>query len=650
MATSIFGIGVSGLNAAQAGLLVTGHNITNAATDGFHRQEAVQGTQTPQETGAGFFGKGVTVDTVRRAYSQFLDNALLQAQTQGAYLETYGAQIRMIDNLLADPTSGLSPALQSFFAGVQDVASNPASIPSRQQMLSLGESLVSRFQTFSARLTEMRYGVNRQISDTVSEINTLAGNIARVNQQIIQLQTGDNRQANDLLDERNALLSELNKLVRASVVEQSDGSINVFIGNGQSLVLGQQAFALAAARSAEDPQEFGIFYLANGNQVPLSPATLQGGKLGGLLGFRSEALNDARNQIGRVAIALAQTFNDQHRLGQDLAGVLGQDFFSVPAATVLDNANNTGTAAISATNVDVNALTASDYRLQFNAGTWTLTRLSDNTQTTFAAFPQTVDGVTIDLTGGAAANGDLFLIQPTRLGARDITALISDTSKIAAAAPIRTALDTANTGKATISAGIVTDTTNAAFATPGALTPPILIQFTAANQYSVFDNTNPAAPVLLEAGIAYNPAAVNDVFPTPGALDYGYRITLTGVAATGDRFTVGANPGGVSDNRNALLLAALQTRMTMASGTANYQSAYSQLVSTVGNRSREIQVQSQAQDALVAQTRDAQQSLSGVNLDEEAANLVRYQQAYQASGRVLQVAAQLFDTILEIGK
>jgi flagellar hook-associated protein 1 FlgK len=650
MSGSIFNIGVTGVNAAQAGLLVTGHNIANAATEGFHRQQAVQGTQVPQETGAGFFGKGVTVDTVRRAYNQFLENAMLQAQTQGAYLDTYDAQIRQLDNLLADPTAGLSPALQSFFSGVQDVASNPASVPSRQQLISRAQALVNRFQSVDARLVEINDGVNRQLTDVASEINALAQNIARMNLEVMRYQTTDTRPANDLLDKREAMIAQLNTLVRASTVTQSDGSVSVFIGNGQSLVLGGQAFSLAAAPSAEDPQQYGIFYVANGNQVPLGPATLQGGKLGGLLAFRGEALTEARNQIGRVAIALAQTFNDQHRLGQDLAGALGQDFFQVPAAAVLDNANNTGTAVIAATNVDVNALTASDYRLQFNGGTWTLTRLSDNTQTTFAAFPQTVDGVTISLTSGAAANGDLFLIQPTRLGARDIDTLIGDPSKIAAAAPIRSALDTANTGKATISAGVVIDTTNAAFATPGALTPPILIQFTAANQYSVFDNTNPAAPVLLEAGIAYNPAAVNDVFPTPGALDYGYRITLTGAAAAGDRFTVGANPGGVSDNRNALLLAALQTRMTIGSGTANYQSAYSQLVSTVGNRSREIEVQSQAQDSLVAQTREAQQSLSGVNLDEEAANLVRYQQAYQASGRVLQVAAQLFDTILEIGR
>ena len=650
MATSIFGIGVSGLNAAQAGLLVTGHNITNAATDGFHRQEAVQGTQTPQETGAGFFGKGVTVDTVRRAYSQFLDNALLQAQTQGTYLDTYGAQIKMIDDLLADPTSGLSPTLQAFFSAVQDVASNPASIPSRQQLLSQGDALVARLQGFSARLTDMRYGVNRQLSDTVGQINTLAGNIARVNQQIMQLQTGDKRQANDLLDQRTALLTDLNKLVRTSVVEQSDGTINVFIGNGQSLVLGTQTYSLSAGPSAADPQDYAVFYAQGGTRIELQSSSLRGGTLGGLLAFRSETLDVAQNQLGRVATVLAQTFNDQHRLGQDLNGALGQDFFAVPAAAVVANQNNAGTAVIGAANSDVGALTGSDYRLQLVGGTWTLTRLSDGNQSTFASFPQTIDGITLTLASGAASSGDSFLVQPTRNGARDIGVALTDTAKIAAAAPIRSAADLANTGKATISAGVAIDTTNAAFAAPGTLTPPVLIQFTSPTTYSVFDNTNPAAPALLEAGIAYNPAATNDVFPTPGALDYGYRISLAGVAAAGDRFTVGYNTSGVADNRNALLLAGLQTVNTVGNGTANYQSAYSQLVAQVGNRAREIEVQGQAQDTIVTQTQAAQQSLAGVNLDEEAANLIRYQQAYQASGKVLQVAATLFDTILGLGE
>jgi flagellar hook-associated protein 1 FlgK len=648
MTGSIFGIGVSGLNAAQAGLLVTGHNITNASTDGFHRQQAVQGTQTPQGTGAGFFGKGVSVETVRRSYSQFLDNAVLQAQTQSAYLDTYQGYIAQIDNLLADPASGLSPALQSFFSGVQDVASNPASVPSRQQMISLGEALVSRFQTFDARLNEMRGAVNRQMTDVTTEINSLASEIARVNEQIMRYQMDDSKPANDLLDQRGRLLADLNRLVRISTLEQSDGTVNVFIGNGQSLVLGTQSYRLAAGPSAENPEDYGVFYVSGATRIPLNGENLSGGALGGLLAFRAGTLDDAQNQLGRVAVVLAQTFNDQHRLGMDLDGNLGGDFFAVPLARTLGNQNNTGTAVIAADNTDVGALTGSDYRLHFNAGTWTLTRMNDGTQTTFAAFPQTVDGVTLTLTSGAAANGDSFLIQPVRTGARDIAGAISDTARIAAAAPVRSAADLANTGRATIGAPVVTDTTNAAFAAPGQLTPPILIQFTSATQYSVYDNTNPAAPVLLEAGIPYTPGAVNDVFPTPGALDYGHRVTLTGAAATGDRFTLGYNTGGTADNRNALLLGQLQTRNLVANGTASYQGAYSQLVAAVGNRAREIQVQGKAQDVLVTQSREAQQSLSGVNLDEEAANLIRYQQAYQASGKVLQVASRLFDTVLEI--
>lgn len=645
---SIFQIGVSGLNAAQAGLLVTSHNITNANREGYHKQEALTTTQVPLQTGSGFFGQGVLVETVRRAYSQFLDNALMQAETQAAYLDTYNAQITQIDNMLADPTAGLSPTLQAFFSGVQDVASNPSSVPSRQQLLSLTQGLVARFQSFDSRLSDMRTAVNRQVSDVTGEINTLAGEIANVNDQIVRMQADPSKPPNDLLDQRDALLSELNKLVRVSTVGLSDGSINVFIGNGQSLILGTQAFELDAGPSAENPQEYGIFYVSGSNRIPLSSSSLQGGTLGALFDFRSQSLDAAQNQLGLVATVLAQTFNDQHELGMDLEGNLGQAFFEVPQANAVGNQSNTGSAVLAVANVDVGALTGSDYRVQFASGAWTVTRLSDNTQSSFATLPQTVDGVQISIASGAAAAGDSFLVQPTRNGARDIAGLISDTSKIAAAAPIRTSADVDNTGKATISPGVVVDTGNAAFATAGALTPPVLVRFTSATAYSIYDNTNPASPTLIQGGIAYDPLAQNDVFPTSTSVDYGYRVALTGAAAAGDEFTVGYNTSGVADNRNALLLAGLQTVNTVGNGTANYQSAYTQLVSQVGNRTRQIQVQSQAQDALVTQAREAQQSLSGVNLDEEAANLIRFQQAYQASGKVLQIANSLFASILEL--
>lgn len=648
--SSIFGIGLSGLNAAQAGLLVTSHNITNATTEAYHRQQAITGTQIPEKTGSGFFGNGTVVETVRRAYSQFLDGAMLQADAQSEYLAAYGAQITQIDNMLADPTAGLSPALQSFFSGVQDVASNPASVPSRQQLISFAQALVSRFQSFDARLDDMRKGVNSQMTSIVGEVNTLATQLAEVNQQIVVAQAGDKtREPNDLLDTRDRLLGQLNKLVRITTVKQSDGTLGVFIGNGQSLVLGSKSFQLEAAMSPQNPEDFQLFYVAGSSRIPLDSTMIQGGQLGGMMQFRAQTLDRAQNQLGLVATVLAKTFNDQHALGMDLSGSLGGAFFNVPQADVVDNANNTGSAVISATNTNVGALVASDYTLTLSGTTWRLLRESDGNVSTFTTFPQTIDGMTIDLTSGTAASGDSFRLQPVRNGSGDISVSITDTAKIAAAAPIVTAFDIDNTGKAVVSAGVVVDTTNAAFATSGQLTPPVLIRFTSATQYSIYNNANPAAPTLIEANITYNPNASNDVFPTPGARDYGYRISLTGAANTGDEFTVGYNTNGVADNRNALLLAGLQTKNTVSGGTANYQSAYTQLVSQIGNQARDIEVQTKAQDALVAQTREAQQSLSGVNLDEEAANLMRYQQQYQAAGKVLALASKMFDTVLELG-
>ncbi|MFN0314228.1 MAG: flagellar hook-associated protein FlgK [Burkholderiales bacterium] len=645
MATGILGIAVSGLNAAQAGLAVTSHNIANASTDGFHRQTAIQATQFSQPTGSGFFGRGVVVDTVLRSYSQFLDGAVLTAQTQQSYLDTYGAQISQLDNMLADPNSGLSPSLQSFFSAVQDVATNPSSVPSRQQMISAAQTMVARFQTFDSRFEEIRKGINSQLVSVVGSINAYTRELAEVNDQITRQQTDPSQPPNDLLDQRDALIAKINGLVKTTTITQSDGSVNVFIGNGQSLVVGAQNFTLSAQPMPEDPENLGVYYQSGATSVRIPERLLQGGTVSALLDFRAQ-LNSVQNQVGRVATVLAYTFNDQHHLGQDLAGNLGGDFFAEPSAKIVANQTNTGTGVLSVAYANVGALTTSDYRLSLSGATYTLTRLADNTQTTFATFPQTIDGMTISLASGTVSNGDDFLIQPTRVGARDIGVALSDTTLIAAAAPVRTSTSLSNSGSATISPGVVTNTANPAFATAGALTPPILIRFTTPTTYSVFNNTNPAAPVLLEGGITYNPAASNAVFPTPGALDYGYRISLSGAAATGDSFTVNYNSGGVADNRNALLLAALQTANTVANGTTSYQGAYSQMVSDVGNKANEVQIQSKGQDALVRQTISAQQSLSGVNLDEEAANLLRFQQAYQASSKVIAISGRLFDDIL----
>jgi len=635
MATSILSIGQSALAAAQVGLSTTGHNIANASTPGYSRQTVIQGTAQPQNFGFGFMGQGTQISTIQRVYNEYLGVQLQSAQASKSGLDSYYTQIKQIDNMLADPTAGMSPALQNFFSGVQGLASNPADIPSRQAVLSSADTLVARFQSMAGQLNEMAQGVNSQIQSSVTAINSYADQIAQLNDAISKAQRSTGQPPNDLLDQRDQLVLELNKEIKATVVKQGDGSYNVFIGNGQALVVGATTSKLIGVASATDPSKLEVAYQnINGSTATLSETSLVGGQLGGLVEFRSKTLEPAQNALGRVAIGLASTINAQHHLGQDLNGNLGGDLFALASPVVNANSGNTGSATVTASISDAGALTTSDYSLRFDGSNYTLTRLSDNSTTTFApaALPKTVDGVTLNVSAPPAA-GDSFLIRPTANGASGIGVAITDPALLAAAAPIRTAATTGNTGSATISAGSV----NTPPPPNANLQQPVTITFTSPTTYDV-TGTGTGNPT----GLTYTPGST---------ISYnGWSATISGTPAAGDSFTVASNTGGVGDSRNALLLGELQTSNTLANGTTSYQGAYSQLVSQIGNKTRELEVTSNAAGNLLSQANLSVQNESGVNLDEEAANLVRYQQAYQAAGKVMQIASQLFDVLLSIGR
>ena len=628
---AIFGIGVSALAAAQAGLLTTQHNIANANTTGYHRQEVRQGTATPQFNGGGYFGQGVKVETVARIYSQYLDHQVQSAQAQASQHGAELAQLNQINNLLADPDAGLSTALQAFYAAAQDAATQPASQPSRQALLGAAESLAARFGALGGRLSELREATNAQVRASVAGINGTATQLADLNRQITLAESAG-QPPNDLYDQRDQLLTDLNQQVRATTVRQADGSLNVFIGNGQPLVVGQQAYALEAKPSAADPGTLDIYYRAGETSLPLAAQSLTGGELGGLLNFRTQGLDAAQNALGRVALGLAAAFNAQHRLGQDLTGVAGGDFFAplAPGAAVA-NAHNTGNAQLGLALGDAAQLTASDYQLAFDGANYTLTRLSDQTQTVFASLPQSVDGLDLSLNSGTPAAGDRFLLRPTRDAAGQFGMAITDPARFAAAAPVRAAAGAANLGTGKVSAGTVS-------AQDPNLLAPVSITFN--NPPTTFNvaGTGTGNP----SNVAYTPGA---------ALDYnGWTVEISGAPAAGDTFTVAANAGGTADNRNALALAALQTQHTLAGGTTTFQGAYSQLVAQVGNRTREVETAARAQEGLLAQATQARESVSGVNLDEEAARLLRYQQAYQAAAQAIATASDVFQTLLGLGR
>jgi flagellar hook-associated protein 1 FlgK len=652
MGISIFNIGISGMNAAQAGLITAGHNITNAATPGYSREEVVQTTNVAQATGAGFFGQGVAVKTVRRLYSDALSGQLTSAQAQGGQIDAYNAQIKQLSNMFGDPSAGLAPAVSAFFGGLADLASHPESVPSRQALLASAGTLTARFRDLDLQMSQMRSNINSEITTSITSINGFAQQIAYLNQQIVTAEGGSAQQqtANDLRDQRDALVASLNKEVRGFVIKEDSGAYDIFIGNGQPIVLGNQVFGLSATPSAEDPQRVMVGYSNGASISALAESSLQGGTLGGLLSFRRESLDSAQNALGRVAVGMTQSLNAQHALGQDLNGVMGGDLFSVDGPAVVPSSNNTGSAAISATVQDVSALTTSDYLLQYKgqvAGSedFLLTRLSDG-RTTSASFASAtgyphslqVDGLSVTLSAGAVVN-DRWTIEPTRFAASSIRLALSDTAAIAAAAPIRTAAALTNSSRATISAGAVTSVVDLPLAATVTLTFNA-----AAGQFAVSGAVPPVSPITYSAG---SPIGFN-----------GLSFSITGTPSNGDSFTISRNTGGSADNRNALALGLLQTTNTLsrnaaivgATASASFNGAYSEMVSQIGNTARQTEVMAAAQANVIVQAKQAVQSLSGVNLDEEAANLLRFQQAYQASGKMMQIASSLFQSVLDLAK
>ncbi|HEY0061116.1 MAG TPA: flagellar hook-associated protein FlgK [Telluria sp.] len=652
MAGNILNIGKSGLFAAQAGMATTGNNITNASVAGYSRQLVVQASATTQNIGVGFIGSGTQISDIKRYSDNFLNNQVRTATSSSSALDSYYAQIKQVDNLLSDPTSGLSPALQDFFKGVQDLASNPSSSASRQAVMSSADSLAARFQGLNGRLQEIRDGVNTQIDTNVTLINSYASQIAQLNEQITAVSGGNQGMPNDLLDARDQLVLELNKQIKATVVQGDNNSITVSIGNGQPLVVGKKSFQLATVTSPTDPGRTQVGYVTGSKVTVLADSAMAGGELGGLIEFRTQSLDRAQNSLGRIAVTIAATFNEQHKLGQDLNGSPGVDFFKEAAPVVAPSRDNalSSTAVVTATISDPSKLTTSDYKISYNGSNYTVTRQSDNQQTIINPYPQTVpqtiDGVDFAINGVSTTN-DNFLVRPTINGAGQFGVALTDRSKIAAASPIVTATPITNTGSAKLGEGSI----DAAYLTPGyALSAPVTLTYTAPGGLSGFP-AGQAVTVTNNGASTVYPAGTSPIPFTAGA-NYsfgGVNLSFTGAPATADTFTVGPNTNGVGDNRNARLLGQLQTTNTMEGGRATYQSSYAEMVSFVGNKTREVQVNGVAGAKLLDQARNSQQSVSGVNLDEEASNLLRYQQAYQAAGKVMQVASTLFDTLLTLG-
>ena len=642
---SMFSIGLSGLNAAQNALNTTSNNISNVYTPGYNREITVLNESRNNA--------GVRVADIERQFNTFVAAQLNNAKSQSTALETYNTQISQIDNLLADREAGLSPLMQNFFSALEDLASAPSDPAARQGVLGTADTLTAQFRSFDGYLQDLQSGVNGQIKDEITQINNTTSQIANINREIALSRAQLGEAPNSLLNQRDQLISELNEKMNLRLNIQDGNTYNLTLPNGQPLVTGDTAYKLEAVTSPNDPQRIVVGYRegarGNGNLVSLDEGLITGGSLGGLMSFRSETLDKTQNQIGQLAASIALEFNAQHQKGVDLNGEQGQEFFSIGQSNAYYNTDNKGSAEVSATidSANTSALRATDYTVRvINASTEEFEVIRKDTgealeadEWSFSDNVLSFAGVDVNFNDfDLAQNGDSFEIQPLRRAAGGMEAIVSDLDKIAAGSLVEQSGDL--------------EVSNVRYENALANTSESLEIELNANQHLSVSGYAGQVSVNGEARILDPNGVVQDSAGTVAAvLAEDDEITIDGVSfvladvSTEGTLTFQQGSAAAGDNRNALALQDLQSK-DIVGGSASLSGAYGALVSDVGNRTNIIQVNLDARQGLTDQLRAVQQSESGVNLDEEAANLIRFQQFYQANARVIDTASTIFDTIL----
>ncbi|MCT8949658.1 flagellar hook-associated protein FlgK [Pseudomonas sp. A1437] len=677
---SLLNIGMSGLSASQSSLATTGNNIANVDTAGYSRQQTVQGTKSSQQYGSVFIGTGTTLADVRRVYNSYLETQLHTATSLNSESASFLAQAKPLDGTLSDVNTGLTGVLQKFFTSMQGVSTSATDDTSRQSVLTGAQALTGRFNSIAKQLNDQNTTINGSLSDMTAQVNKLANSIAALNQKIGEISTSGGA-PNDLLDSRNEAVRQLSELTGAQVVERGT-SFDVYVGSGQPLVIGNTTNSLSTVPSKDDPTRLGIQMDRGSSTIDIT-SVINGGEIGGLLTYRKEVLDPSLNELGRVALVIADQINSQQAQGIDKNGDFGAAIFNninsaalISQRSIAQSGNSAGSGNLDVTIKDTGKLTTSDYQVTFTSATDYSVKRSDGTDmgtfSTNTTPPPVIDGFSLALKGGALSAGDSFKVTPTRNAAASIQTVLTDPKKIAAAGPLTGVASANNSG--TYTQPTLTDKINiynpaaqAEMQTALKYSTPVKLVFGEASggsqPYTMVDAKGglissgtivpgQANTLDLKVGMVdANGAKIMDTSVTPNVQKtFTVQTTVGGTPKAGETFTMNMTGAASSDNRNAQALVGLQTRQTVDTGSASkgisLTDAYNKLVTNVGTKTAQGKSDVEATTAILTQAAGARDSLSGVNLDEETGNLVKYQQYYTASSQIIKAAQETFATLI----
>ncbi|MBZ9780756.1 flagellar hook-associated protein FlgK [Pseudomonas sp. REP124] len=666
---SLLNIGMSGLSASRASLVTTGNNISNVDTVGYSRQQTVQNSKNSIQYGNVFIGTGTTLADVRRVYNSYLDSQLQTTTSLNSDAQAYLGQATQVDKLLSDSGTGVTKSLQAFFSSLQTLAGNSNDNAARQALLTNAQGLSSRFNAISKQLTQQNSYINDQLGSMADQVNKLASTVAAYNKKIAEV-SGSGGTPNELLDQRNETVRQLSELVGTQVTE-TEGRLDIYLGSGQPLVVGDTVNKLRVAPDPADPTRSAIIMDRNGSSIDITNV-MSGGEMGGLVRYRNEVLTPAVNGLGRIAMVVADQVNKQLGQGLDQNGNFGAALFNninsaaaISQRSIANGNNNPASGNLNVTIQDTSKVQASDYQVTITATGYNVRRLSDNTDMgnfAFATPPAAdpvIDGFSLSINSGTVAAGDSFKITPTRSSAADMTTVMTDTKTLATSAPLTSTKASGNDGTGAVgqpTLKTILDIYNPAqrLEVQNAVkaSMPVRMVMTSASAYEVFDSKGnsigtgsivPGQDNDLNINVPYTDAGGN-------AQTFSVGMTISGSPASGDSFNINMTAADSTDNRNAQALLGLQSKATVgASATSpgvSFTDAYGGLVTTVGSLTKQGQLDATATQTINTSARDARDSLSGVDLDEEAGNLTKYQQYYTASSQIIKTAQEIFSTLI----
>ena len=640
--SGLLSIGKSAMFANYAALQTTGNNIANVNTPGYSRQTAQLADAPGQFTGSGFFGKGVNVVTVQRAYDQLLTVQAASASSAASADSARLDKLNQLETVFPIGATGIGAAAGDLLNAFVDVSSNPTDASARQVTLGKAQELAARFRNAGEQLSALQSGVVQDMRASVSAVNALAQQVGRLNQQIGALK-GTGQPPNNLLDERDRVISDIGKLINVSTQSAEDGSLGVFIGGGQNLVLGGVVNTLKVVADAYDPSRVQIALRAGATDRLIPQAAFSGGSMAGLLKFQNEDLSHATRLLGQMATAISGAVNLQQSLGLDLGQPAGRGapILSVTGARVLTASDNAGSAQFSASVSNAAQVQASDYELRFDGSNYGLSREPDGQAVTGSPFTPAalaagvaIDGLTIQLSAGTAQAGDRFLIQPAATAAQNMQLVLTDPKGLAAASPFTGSVGANNGGTASVASVL---------AVSAASTPILSADFVFTSATGDYNWTLDDGTTVTTGTGTWTPGA-------PITLG-GFAMKLDGVPKSGDTLKVASTVSPAGNNGNALAFVKLGETALVGTGATqtglNITDAYASALASVGVRVQGGKTASVISTALAHDAETARSNKAGVNLDEEAARLIQFQQSYQAAAKILQVAQQVFDTMLQ---